>query len=164
MPMPNDPLLSSQWYLNNTTAGQLDLNLFSVWNPTEGRAYTGAGVVNVVVGDGFDYTHPDIAPNYSTTLDYDLVGANDFDPFGIGSDARGTALLGILGADANNGGVVGVAFDAQLIGYRVEAPGSNTWLVSIAEAIGFAAANADADVVTLGQSFMSQPGTIFGAG
>ena len=164
MPLPNDPLLSSQWYLRNTTAGQLDLSLFAVWNPTEGPAYTGAGILNVVVGDGFDYTHPDIAPNYDTTLDFDYVGANDFDPFGTATDLRGTTLLGILGGAANNGGMVGVAFGSQMIGYRVEASGSDIWLSSLASAISQSAASAFADVTLMGQSFMGQSGTMFGAG
>ncbi len=164
MPLPTDSLLSSQWNLRNTTPGQLDLNLTAVWNPTEGSAYTGAGITNVVVGDGFDYTNPDITPNYDTGLDFDYVGANDFDPFGAASDARGTALLGILGGAANNGGMVGIAFGSQMTGYRVEAPGSDTWLTSLAEAISSSATNALADVTTLGQSFMGQPTTMFGAG
>ncbi len=164
MPLPTDPLLSSQWYLRNTTPGQLDLNLFAVWNPTEGAAYSGAGVTNVVIGDGFDYTHSDIAPNYDTGLDFDFVGANDFDPFGDATDIRGTALLGIMGGAANNGGMVGVGFGSQMTAYRVETPGSDVWLTSLTQAINSAVTNAEADVVTLGQSFMGQPSSMFGAG
>lgn len=39
MPLPTDPLLSQQWHLGNPTFGLLDLNVRSVWNPTEGPAY-----------------------------------------------------------------------------------------------------------------------------
>ncbi len=164
MPLPTDPNLSSQWYLRNTTAGQLDLNLFSVWNPTEGPAYTGAGIVNVVIGDGFDYTHPDISPNYSTGLDFDYVGANDFDPFGDPTNVRGTLLLGLLGGEANNGGMVGVAFGSEMIGYRIEAAGSSVWLTSLSQAIAESANNAQADVTLLGQSHIGAVATFFGLG
>ena len=36
MPLPTDPLLASQWHLNQTVFGLLDLNVLGVWNPAEG--------------------------------------------------------------------------------------------------------------------------------
>ncbi len=66
MPLPTDPFLASQWHLGNT-GGLFDLNVRGVWNPVSGAAYTGAGIRVVVIDDGFDYLHPDLAPNYNTT-------------------------------------------------------------------------------------------------
>jgi Ca2+-binding RTX toxin-like protein/subtilisin family serine protease len=164
MPLPTDPLLAQQWHLNNSIAGRLDLNVFGVWNPAQGAAYTGAGVTILAIDDGFDYTHADLAPNYDEALDYDFDGANDFDPFGLDTDSHGTAVLGIIGAAANGTGVVGVAYDSALIGYRIEGLISDAWLVSIAQAIGASATNAQADVVNISQGIANDANSEFGVG
>ncbi|WP_225028950.1 S8 family serine peptidase [Xinfangfangia pollutisoli] len=164
MPLPSDPLLSQQWHLINTTPGLLDLNVAGVWNPTEGPAYTGAGTWTVVIDDGFDYTHSDLAPNYHTELDFDFDGANDYDPFGLSSDAHGTAVTGIIGAAANGTGAVGVAYNTELVGYRVEGLISDAWLGSIAEAITAAAVNALGDVVNISQGIANDRNSEFGNG
>lgn len=164
MPLPTDPLLSSQWHLINTTPGLLDLNVAGVWNPTEGPAYTGAGTWTVVIDDGFDYLHSDLAPNYHEELDYDFDGANDLDPFGLDTDAHGTAVTGIIGAAANGSGAVGIAYDTELIGYRVEGLITDAWLTSIAEAISNAATNALADLVNISQGIANDLNSEFGTG
>ena len=120
MSLPTDPwfsFLQWQWHLHNPDADLLDLNILDVWNPGEGRAYTGAGVRVVVIDDGFDYYHVDLFPNYDVTTDWDFAGA-DADPFGNSSDTHGTRVAGLIGADNNDIGTVGVAFDSTLIGFR----------------------------------------------
>lgn len=115
--IPNDPLFSQQWYLQNTgqsggTPG-IDLNVVDVWDE-----YTGQGVVVGIIDDGFDYLHPDLINNYDTTLDYNGRGKNN-DPFGVNGDNHGTSVAGIIGAEAENGiGVVGVAYGATITGFR----------------------------------------------
>lgn len=164
MPIPTDPLLSQQWHLFNNTYGMLDLNVLGVWNPLSGPAYTGAGNYIVVIDDGFDYNHPDLFPNYDQGLDFDFDGANDYDPFGLSTDAHGTAVSGIIGAAANGTGAVGVAYNSVLIGYRVEGLISDAWLGSIAEAIGYAATNALADVTNISQGLANDLDSEFGNG
>ncbi|MFZ1483225.1 MAG: S8 family serine peptidase, partial [Paracoccaceae bacterium] len=164
MPIPTDPLLSQQWHLFNNTYGMLDLNVLGVWNPLSGPAYTGAGNYIVVIDDGFDYNHPDLFPNYDQGLDFDFDGANDLDPFGLSTDAHGTAVSGIIGAAANGTGAVGVAYNSVLIGYRVEGLISDAWLGSIAEAIGYAATNALADVTNISQGLANDLDSEFGNG
>ena len=164
MPLPTDPLLASQWHLINNVPGEFDLNVAGVWNPTSGNAYTGAGIWVVVIDDGFDYTHADLAPNYDTSLDFDFEGANDFDPFGLGTDSHGTAVAGIIGADNNGSGAVGVAFDSLMIGYRVENLISDTWLVSISESINAAATSANGDVVNISQGIANDTESEFANG
>ena len=88
MPLPTDPFLASQWHLGNT-GGLLDLNVRGVWNPVSGTAYTGAGIRVVVIDDGFDYLHPDLAPNYNTQLDFDF-GTGTLDAFGADTEQHGT--------------------------------------------------------------------------
>lgn len=141
--LPSDGNFAQQWHLNNTAPGELDLNVVDVW-----PAYTGSGVTAFVIDDGFDYSHPDLAPNYDTVLDYDFEEVDD-DPFGdTTDDAHGTATMGLLGAARNDSGVVGVAYDADLVGYRVFSFISNRFITQIADAIESAADNGG-DVVSM---------------
>lgn len=107
--IPTDPLLTSEWHLTGTWGLHADL----VWPD-----YTGAGIRLADFDDGFQYTHPDLAPNYDTSLDRD-VGSNDSDAApAVTDDNHGTAVMGVMIADDNGSGVVGVAFDATGIGIR----------------------------------------------
>jgi len=163
MPLPTDPLLNQQWHLGNNVAGLLDLNVRRVWNPTQGEAYTGSGVTAVVIDDGFDYNHSDLDPNYFQSLDFDYDGA-DFDPFGLPGDSHGTAVTGIIGADNNGTGSVGIAFDCGLIGYRTNGFISDFWLQNIRDAISQAATNALADVANISQGIANDATSEFGVG
>lgn len=115
--LPADPLFSGQFNLNNTgqTGGiaGIDLNVTGVWDD-----YTGAGVLVGIIDDGVDHTHADLIDNYDTSLDNDSRG-NDSDAMAEGSDAHGTAVAGIIAADDNGLGSVGVAFDATITGFRM---------------------------------------------
>jgi Ca2+-binding RTX toxin-like protein/subtilisin-like proprotein convertase family protein len=116
-----DPLFDQQWYLNNRNG--LDLNVTDVW-----REYSGNGISVGVVDDGIDLSHPDL--QHSTAMGL----ASDTDTeFGVANamhkrtvnminpDHHGTPVAGIIAADAhNNTGVVGIAYDADLVGYRVK--------------------------------------------
>lgn len=109
--IPSDPFFSSQWYLYNPSG--LDLNVVNVWDD-----YTGQGVLVGVIDDGFDYNHSDLNDNYDTSIDYDY-NDNDSNPFGTSSNSHGTAVAGIIGAEADNGiGGVGIAFKATITGFR----------------------------------------------
>jgi subtilisin-like proprotein convertase family protein len=158
MAIPTDPLFARQWYLGNEDG--FDLNVQRAWND-----YTGAGVRVAVIDDGFDYTHPDLAPNYDMTRDYDFsIGGLAFDAFGVADQAHGTAVAGIIAADDNGTGAVGVAFDASLVGYRVSNSISDAWLGNIRDAITWAAVTADADVVNISQGISNAIKSVFGAG
>ncbi|MGM8211412.1 S8 family serine peptidase [Virgibacillus sp. W0430] len=84
--------------------------------------FTGKGVKVGVVDTGIDYTHPDLAANYSGG--YDLVDLDD-DPMetlpseGIPT-SHGTHVAGII---AGNGQLKGVAPNAALYAYRALGPG-----------------------------------------
>ncbi len=141
--LPSDPSFAQQWHLDNSAPGEFDLNVVDVW-----PSYTGKGVSAFVIDDGFDYTHPDLAPNYDTTLDYDFEEQDD-DPFGSTvDDSHGTATMGILGAARNDSGVVGVAYEADLTGYRVYSFISDRFINQIADAIE-QAADDGADLVSM---------------
>ncbi len=149
--LPSDSNFAQQWHLNNTTPGELDLNLLEVW-----PSYSGSGVTAFVVDDGFDYSHPDLAPNYDPSLDYDFEEADE-DPFGDPvEDSHGTATMGILGAARNDSGVVGVAYDADLVGHRVFSFISDRFITQIADAIETAAdKGGDLVSMSLGSQYSS---------
>ena len=106
--VPPDPMFAQQWHL-------AAINVEGVWND-----YTGAGIVVGLIDDGVEYTHPDLAANYNTALDWDSRN-NDNDAFTSStSDQHGTSVAGVIAAVEGNGtGVVGVAFGAQITGFRI---------------------------------------------
>lgn len=163
MPLPTDPMLAQQWHLRNNTPGLLDLNVFGVWDASEGLSYNGSGIRTVVIDDGFDYLHSDLAPNYDVGLDYDF-DLNTLDPFGSASDAHGTAVSGIIGAAANGTGVVGVAYGTSLVGYRTAGFINDGWLQDIRDAIHHAAVSAQGDVVNISQGIANDAASEFGNG
>lgn len=118
--IPNDALFSEQWHLRNTnsigTDAPVDIGVTSVWD-----RFRGQGILIAVVDDGVQYTHPDLAPNYLSSLGYDF-NEQDSDPAPdpINLDYHGTAVAGIIAARANNQrGVAGVAFESQITAFRL---------------------------------------------
>ena len=89
---PRDPLYDDQWHFG------LIGNIEAIW-----RDYRGAGVTVGVNDDRPDQRHPDLDGNFDPTL-----GLSETDPGAIG-DAHGTAVAGIIVAEANGQGGVGVA-------------------------------------------------------
>ena len=108
MAFPTDRLLAEQWHLFPADPRRLDLDVLDAWRPAEGPGYSGAGTRTVVIDDGFDYWHHDLARNYDADLDRDFATGTD-DAFGAPFDAHGTAVAGLIGAAANGRGAVGVA-------------------------------------------------------
>lgn len=95
---------------------------------------TGAGVRVTVIDTGIDVNHADLAGRITRTENFVDGGEASFN-----ADAHGTAVAGIIGAQANNGiGVFGVAPRAEIRGYKAcwyPAPGSararcSTWTLA----------------------------------
>jgi subtilisin-like proprotein convertase family protein len=125
--IPTDTLFNKQWYLLNTGQtgagpGNNDLDITSVWPD-----YTGKGVKVAVYDDGVDFNHVDLKDNYDHSLDAIIDGspseAHPLDPSQVGGssgfnalNAHGTTLAGIIAAESNGIGTVGVAFDSSIVG------------------------------------------------
>ncbi len=104
MVRPTDPLYSSQWHL-----AQIG-NLERVWD-----YYTGTGIVVAVYDNGVESTHEDLNDNYVNTGSFTYGGTTYGSTPLSPSDAHGTAVAGLIAAEANNGlGGVGVAWSAEI--------------------------------------------------
>jgi Ca2+-binding RTX toxin-like protein len=102
---PRDGLAPYQWHLVETT-------VTDVWPD-----YTGEGVVIGIADNGVDYTHPDVAPNYDDTIDWDYSSNDDVAMPHASGDAHGTYVAAIAAGALNGEGVIGVAYEATLAGY-----------------------------------------------
>jgi len=107
---PRDIALSGQWHF--TSAGG-QINLRDAW-----ADFTGRGVSVAVVDDGFDISHADLRANYNQAIDWDWRNRDADASWAVG-DNHGTAVMGLIGADANGFGTVGVAHDASVAGLRI---------------------------------------------
>lgn len=89
----------------------------------------GAGVNVAVLDTGIDYTHHDLDGNYSGGHDY---VSNDSDPF-ENHNIHGTHVAGIIAAEGDGVGVVGVAPEANIYAVRIlDSAGFGTlsWIIS----------------------------------
>lgn len=128
--IPNDPLFSNQWHLNNTGQGggtpDADVDAPQAWDITMGVP----NVVIAVIDNGCEFNQLDLSPNLAinagetpgNNIDDDgnffiddingwdfsggFPGDNDPSPVGLG-DNHGTALTGLAAAEGNN--VLGVS-------------------------------------------------------
>lgn len=74
----------------------------------------GTGIKVAIIDTGIDYNHPDLDANY--VGGYDFVN-NDSDP--MDDNGHGTHCAGIIAAEDNDTGVVGVAPEAKLYAVKV---------------------------------------------
>jgi hypothetical protein len=110
---PSDPLVQYQGYLNPAPQG-VGANTADVWG-----SYGGGGVAFVDIESGWNLNHVDLpAPSLGKRP---IVNSND----PIDAD-HGTAVLGVVLAQANQTGVTGLAPRAKFVGV-------SSWLVGSAE-------------------------------
>lgn len=116
---PNDPLLASQWHL--AMIGRLG---FSGANSTVGleriwAQYSGNGVHVGIWDDGVQSTHWDLAGNYDASRHVTVGGTlNNGQPL-TNDDGHGTSVAGLIAAQNNGQGGVGVAFNSSVTAIRI---------------------------------------------
>lgn len=114
-------------------------NLPGVWAKSRGE-----GVRVAVLDTGVDLDHPDLARNL-------LPGANFVDPGRPAQDdnMHGTHVAGIIAAENNDIGMVGVAPEAKVIPVKVLDRRGNGNLVNVAKGIRWAADEGGADLICM---------------
>ncbi len=102
---PTDPLYASQWQYG--LMGDIE----TIWDE-----YSGAGVHVGIYDDGVDYNHEDLDDNYDDSLLVVDDQGNPIDPYPVNftpgdfSDAHGTSCAGLIAAENNGVGGIGVAW------------------------------------------------------
>ncbi len=123
---PNDSRYPNQWNLDLIKAQE-------AWNVSSGGVdFNGHEIVIAIMDDGFDIDHEDIQTNLWVNnkeiigdgLDNDFNGYRD-DRHGIDLDSgngdididsHGTSVMGIIGADSNNGkGITGINWNSKVM-------------------------------------------------
>lgn len=121
---PTDPLYASntQWHLGHigsfgyaaTKTASATGGLAAVWND-----YAGAGIDVGIWDDGVQRSHWDLSFNYDASKHVSVSGTlNNGQPL-TGDDGHGTSVAGLIAADDNDRGGVGIAYDAQITGVRI---------------------------------------------
>jgi subtilisin family serine protease len=111
-------LLPAQWHLSNTgqfggTPG-IDINVLPVWHD-----YRGQGIKIAVFDSGVDGDHPDLMGSYlaSFSFNYTSDTADGSYRTQATADAHGTFVAGLISANGQGLGLLGVAFESTFTSY-----------------------------------------------
>lgn len=124
---PSDPDFDQQWqhdYIGTRYA----------W----AAGYKGQGVRVAVIDTGLAMDHEDLAANAEAGKNF--VNGAEGTPYSTDNDTHGTHVAGIIAADDNEKGGVGIAPDAKVSGYCVFPAGSGAETADIKRAINAAVA------------------------
>jgi subtilisin len=126
-----DTELDSSWGVKHIGAGAVHPN------------NKGTGVKVAIIDTGIDYTHPDLIDNYAGG--YDFVNN---DPYPLDDNGHGTHCAGIVAAEDNEIGVVGVAPEAVLYAVKVLDSSGSGYFTDIIAGIQWAIEN-DMQVISM---------------
>ena len=131
---------TQQFDVNEVTPEMLDsapyIEAFEAWD----TGYTGKGVTVSVIDTGVDYTHPDLVHAFGDYKGWDFVDNDDDPQETLIGDVLNPSLATnhgthVAGTIAANGGIKGVAPDANLLAYRVLGPGGSGTTSDVVAAI-----------------------------
>jgi Ca2+-binding RTX toxin-like protein/subtilisin-like proprotein convertase family protein len=118
--IPTDPLYSQQWHLS--LVGRLGFGTGSTNFAGLERIWADYRGQNVKVGvwdDGIQSSHWDLDANYNSSRHVTVNGTlNNGQPISS-TNGHGTAVAGLIAAEANGQGGVGVAFQSELTSIRI---------------------------------------------
>ncbi|BBP42677.1 S8 family serine peptidase [Thiosulfativibrio zosterae] len=123
----DDPLLSYQWYLNNTaqladspSAGTAYEDMHGFSGGIYARNYTGRGIKIALIDTGLEIAHEDLSTNVLPNGSFNFVTGTTDPTSTLTSGDHGTAVAGLAGARGGNGiGISGVAPSAYLQGFNL---------------------------------------------
>ena len=98
----------------------------------------GTGVKIAVIDTGIDYNHQDLDDNYAGG--WNCI-ANNGNPYDDSNNSHGTHVAGIIAAEENGIGTIGVAPEAQIYAVKVLDQAGNGTLESVIAGIQWAANN-----------------------
>ncbi len=110
-----DPYFYQQWYLedNSTFYKENSIDKNASIHYGKSYRYTGKGVKIAIIDNGLDVTHPDlkgrIVATYDISTNSSVVSNNTPDGY------HGTAVTGIIAADANDIGIKGIASKSKIM-------------------------------------------------
>lgn len=135
---PSDPLFASQWHF------ALIGDIQTIWDE-----FNGSGIHVGVYDDGVDVAHEDLDDNYDASKEVLDAQGNPLPPTPTyAEDAHGTACAGIIGAEFNGIGGVGVAWGVTLTGVNINFDDTSKYgSINAADFTGFL------DLVAQGISF-----------
>jgi serine protease len=151
--VPNDPLFSSQWYLQQATATQAAaINAVGAWDITQGSNT----IIVAVVDTGIRPEHPDLASKIVPGYDFitNPTIANDGD--GRDADPSDPGDY-VTQADFNN-----PLFNNQDCGAGVNVPVNSSWHGTQVSGIVAAATNNSTGVAGVGWNTMVEPIRVLG--
>lgn len=99
---PTDPLYSQQW-------GLTKIEVQKAWD----LGFTGNGIIVAVVDTGVDLNHPDLKDNILSG--YNAITGVTGSTTTQDNNGHGTHVSGIIAAEANGVGIVGVAYQAKIL-------------------------------------------------
>jgi subtilisin len=105
----------------------------------------GAGIKIAVIDTGIDYNHQDLDDNYAGG--WNCI-SNNADPFDDSDNSHGTHVAGIIAAEENGIGTIGVAPEAEIYAVKVLDEAGNGTLESVIAGVQWAANN-EMDIANL---------------
>ncbi|MBB3981416.1 Ca2+-binding RTX toxin-like protein/subtilisin-like proprotein convertase family protein [Sphingobium fontiphilum] len=140
---PTDPLFDRQWHFDRIG------NIRAIW-----EEYNGSGVNVGVYDEGIEQTHTDLNDNYNAALEFSYNGSI---PNTGATGPHGTSVAGLIGAEANDEGTVGIAFGASLTSVNIFDSSSDLF-INAGTPTGFFAAVAYNAFDVVNNSWGSTPG------
>jgi subtilisin-like proprotein convertase family protein len=125
--VPTDDLFGEQWYLFSTNV------------PTAWTHATGKGIKIAVFDQGIDTSNTDLAANDTLGLDRTALSMLAGGAPVQATDNHGTEVAGVIAAARDGKGIVGVAYDAQLVSLYTSDTLSAQYMTEIANAFHYAA-------------------------
>lgn len=136
------PTATSHEYLNLGSAKNLNLvNVLPAW----ALGATGRGVGIALIDSGIDANHPEFAGRVGGGADFVFGDRQLLDD----ASGHGTAVAGIIAANHQEAGIVGIAYEARLIPYKVFHDQTGGSAIQVYNAISAAAGNDAVKVLNL---------------
>jgi subtilisin-like proprotein convertase family protein len=123
---PADEWFPYQWYLFTTRVPQ-------AWTHA-----TGKGIKIAVFDQGIDASNPELAPNDKLGLDRTSLTMQAGGAPVLATDNHGTEVAGVIAAARDGHGIVGAAYDAQLVSLYTSDRISSQYMTEIANAFHYA--------------------------